>query len=108
MRLSLPERFNLSLDAIADNTSTSESVASLTINIPLVNIIAYDISILANKVYCHNFEHGAATNKTIPGKVITKAIDSLKVNDVDNVAHIWTMSPPCQPYTTTKGKHIQI
>lgn len=22
---------------------------------------------------------------------------------MDNKAHIWTMSPPCQPYTTTKG-----
>jgi site-specific DNA-cytosine methylase len=30
-------------------------------------------------------------------------IDGLKVHDVDGKADIWTMSPPCQPYTTTRG-----
>jgi site-specific DNA-cytosine methylase len=27
----------------------------------------------------------------------------LKLGDVDGKADIWTMSPPCQPYTTTHG-----
>ena len=31
------------------------------------------------------------------------SIDGLKLADLDNKSDIWTMSPPCQPYTTTRG-----
>eukprot|EP01035_Chromulina_nebulosa_P018022 gene18022-23663_t len=34
---------------------------------------------------------------------VANDIDGLKFSDVDGKADIWTMSPPCQPYTTTKG-----
>ncbi|RGB29403.1 S-adenosyl-L-methionine-dependent methyltransferase [Rhizophagus diaphanus] len=51
---------------------------------------SFDINLVANSVYKHNF-----------GKdPITKAIDSLTVEDIEKYkANCWLMSPPCQPYT---------
>ncbi|CAB4405167.1 unnamed protein product [Rhizophagus irregularis] len=53
-------------------------------------VASFDINLVANSVYKHNF-----------GKdPITKAIDSLTVEDIEKYkANCWLMSPPCQPYT---------
>ncbi|CAG8634242.1 14519_t:CDS:2, partial [Funneliformis mosseae] len=53
-------------------------------------VASFDINIIANSVYKHNF-----------GKdPITKAIDSLVIKDIEKYkANCWLMSPPCQPYT---------
>ena len=32
-------------------------------------------------------------------------IEGVQVADLDGRADVWTMSPPCQPYTTTRGAH---
>lgn len=55
---------------------------------------AYDISLHANRTYQHNFPNE---------KVTTKLVEQLKAADLDGVADLWTMSPPCQPFTTTRG-----
>ncbi|CAJ0834592.1 13644_t:CDS:2 [Entrophospora sp. SA101] len=53
-------------------------------------VAAFDINIVANAVYKHNF------NK----EPIVKGIDSLSVEDIEKYnANCWFMSPPCQPYT---------
>ncbi len=55
---------------------------------------AYDISLYANRTYKHNF---------INDQVSTKLVEQLKVQDLDGKADLWTMSPPCQPFTMTRG-----
>lgn len=55
---------------------------------------AYDISLYANRTYKQNF----------PGdEVSTKLVEQLKTTDLDGRADLWTMSPPCQPFTMTRG-----
>lgn len=56
--------------------------------------LAYDVSLHANNAYKNNFE---AT------EVFTKLVEQLKPKDLDGKADLWTMSPPCQPFTKTKG-----
>jgi tRNA (cytosine38-C5)-methyltransferase len=55
---------------------------------------AYDISIHANRTYKHNFPDDL---------VSTKLVEQLKPPDLNGKADLWTMSPPCQPFTTTLG-----
>ena len=62
-------------------------------NLSLGTFKAIDTSELVNQVYRHNF------NGEEPWKV---NIETIKVKDLDGKARIWTMSPPCQPFTTTK------
>lgn len=50
---------------------------------------AYDISTTANKVYEYNFRESP--------KCVS--IEHLSLRQVDGVADIWLLSPPCQPYT---------
>ncbi|KAI8371947.1 S-adenosyl-L-methionine-dependent methyltransferase [Choanephora cucurbitarum] len=51
---------------------------------------AFDINVVANKVYSYNFN-------ITPSK---KLIDRLTVDDVEKYkADCWLLSPPCQPYT---------
>lgn len=59
---------------------TDQSLASCT---------AYDISLTANAVYRANFDD----------KVCTKLVEQLHSVPA---ADLWTMSPPCQPFTTTR------
>mmetsp|Transcript_17896 Transcript_17896/g.26479 ORF Transcript_17896/g.26479 Transcript_17896/m.26479 type:complete len:569 (-) Transcript_17896:213-1919(-) len=56
---------------------------------------AYDISLHANNTYNHNHSDHS--------KVITKLVEQLKPVDLDGKADLWTMSPPCQPFTNTRG-----
>lgn len=56
----------------------------------LASCQAYDISLYANQMYKHN----------IDDNVSTRLVEQLKeLPEVD----LWTMSPPCQPFTTTRG-----
>eukprot|EP00923_Selenidium_pygospionis_P027265 GHVN01048988.1.p1 GENE.GHVN01048988.1~~GHVN01048988.1.p1 ORF type:complete len:101 (+),score=6.47 GHVN01048988.1:30-332(+) len=55
----------------------------------LARIFSYDINLLANETYHANFgDH--------PSK---RSIENLSLKEVDGVANLWLMSPPCQPYT---------
>jgi tRNA (cytosine38-C5)-methyltransferase len=66
---------------------------------------AYDISIYANRCYQHNFSRSDPTTNS---NVSTKLVEHLKADDVDanGQSHLWTLSPPCQPFTTN-GKNKQ-
>ena len=86
---------------------------------------AYDISLHANKVYEHNFHNNESSSSSTSkvstkiteqlkksdnqstSKVSTKLVEQLKKSDVDGKADIWTMSPPCQPFTRT-GKGLDL
>ncbi|KAG2212202.1 hypothetical protein INT46_000403 [Mucor plumbeus] len=63
------------------------------LNIAKVNaqvVEAFDVNLIANKVYQHNFKH-------MPSK---KTIDRLTAKEIDRYkATCWLLSPPCQPYT---------
>ena len=71
-------------------------------------IIAIDCNDTVCDVYDHNF-HKHKTTETFDGisesemRRVLIAQGSVNVEDVDNIADIWTMSPPCQPYTKTRG-----
>ena len=59
---------------------------------------AYDISLHANNVYHYNF--CGSSNKG-SDSVCTKLVEQLKSKDILPLrANLWTMSPPCQPFTT--------
>ena len=59
---------------------------------------AYDISLHANKVYHHNF----CSDSDKSDSVCTKLVEQLKPKDIASLhANLWTMSPPCQPFTTS-------
>merc|ERR1712126_111373 len=52
---------------------------------------AFDINTSANFVYKHNFPKA---------NLLQKNIEGLQVNYLEDLAaDVWTMSPPCQPYT---------
>ena len=67
----------------------------LAIPMPVRRCVAYDTSLIANQIYSHNFKD----------KACAKLVEQLKVEDVDDGSELWTMSPPCQPFTTTLGAH---
>lgn len=55
---------------------------------------AFDISLYANATYRHNFDEEART----------KLVEQLKSEELDRLeANLWTLSPPCQPFTRTRG-----
>jgi tRNA (cytosine38-C5)-methyltransferase len=58
---------------------------------------AFEISEKANAVYRHNFPEQ-------PGSfgVRTKLVEQLSVKDLPKSSNLWTMSPPCQPFTNTR------
>jgi len=99
----------------ADQSSSSISSRN---RLKLESCEAYEISLHANRTYAHNFQEkcSAAKQKTskasktsssntpIPKfSVTTKLVEQLKPADLDGAADLWTLSPPCQPFTTTKG-----
>mmetsp|Transcript_29432 Transcript_29432/g.43376 ORF Transcript_29432/g.43376 Transcript_29432/m.43376 type:complete len:431 (+) Transcript_29432:27-1319(+) len=69
----------------------------------LSSCIAYEISLQANATYAHNFSHDTEKGKNKAFYVKTKLVEQLKPKDLDNQADLWTMSPPCQPFTTTRN-----
>ena len=70
--------------------------------LPITKITAYDCNDIANQIYHHNF-HTTCIDNITNSKLKRMLIDNLSVADVDGIADIWTMSPPCQPYTTTRN-----
>ncbi len=82
----------LSLEG-ALRTLPEDRSAELTAN-RAVTFTAFDTSDLVNQCYRLNF----------PGCTVRQVnIESLKMADLDGAAEIWTMSPPCQPFTTTQN-----
>lgn len=64
------------------------SVMEAGLNTKMVE--AFDINDLANDVYQHNFGHRPHQGN----------IQTLSATDLDSYqAHVWLLSPPCQPYT---------
>ncbi|RUP44925.1 hypothetical protein BC936DRAFT_148858 [Jimgerdemannia flammicorona] len=58
---------------------------------------AFDINTTANEIYTHNFGKGVVAQRNI---------EALSLSFYDKLrADIWTMSPPCQPYTRTGLKN---
>jgi len=96
----------------ADQSSSSSSSRN---SFKLESCEAYEISLHANRTYAHNFQekYSTTTQKTskksssstrIPKfSVTTKLVEQLNPEDLDGAADLWTLSPPCQPFTTTKG-----
>ena len=80
---------------------------------------AYEISLNANDTYRHNFhqcrqgESGSQSNNNTNNSqnnftVKTKLIEQLSTSTIaSHDANLWTMSPPCQPFTsTTNAKRL--
>ena len=96
----------------ADGTFAESGASSLH----LASCHAYEISLFANGVYERNFkdnkEDDAQSENAEKGKrskhknkkfgVHTKLVEQLKVEQLDGKADLWTMSPPCQPFTRTR------
>ena len=63
---------------------------------------AYDISQYANQTYLYNHVPTQDNNGNNHGSttVSTKLVEQLR--DIPK-ADLWTLSPPCQPFTTTRG-----
>lgn len=77
---------------------------------PIYRVHAYDQASVPNAVYRHNFERKDINN--MPGLDNVRisllkdtVVQALGPSALDNEADIWTMSPPCQPYTTTRGAY---
>ncbi len=88
MRISL-EKALLLLNKDLDKTNR---------NFVLESCRAYDISLHANNVYHHNF----CSDSDSHDSVCTKLVEQLKPKDIAPLhANLWTMSPPCQPFTTS-------
>jgi len=75
---------------------------------------AYEISLAANTTYQHNFHKDEIHLKSSTSEfsVNTKLVEQLCPTDRKRRnpellkfrrANLWTMSPPCQPFTTTRG-----
>ena len=63
------------------------------------------------QVYRHNFipsassSSNALSNSVPESRLKEVLLEGVKLSELDgtNAADIWTMSPPCQPFTTTRG-----
>jgi site-specific DNA-cytosine methylase len=73
---------------------------------PVTKITAFDCSTIANNVYEFNFHHRRDPLRhpanIQDSKLQTMLVQHLSVQAADNAADIWTMSPPCQPFTQTR------
>ena len=66
---------------------------------PVSSVTAVDINPSANRLYSHNFN----TTKLLQQNIL--GISSEFVKQIQ--AHLWTMSPPCQPFTR-QGKKLDL
>lgn len=63
---------------------------------------AYEISDICNKVYRWNIVSTSKEDLNSSFSVQTKLVEQLKPHQLDSQADLWTMSPPCQPFTSTR------
>jgi hypothetical protein len=74
--------------------------------VPVKEITAFDINRVANQFYEYNFHSSSSPLNHIEKKrdqLKTAVVESLRLEEVDGKSDLWTMSPPCQPFTTTRG-----
>mmetsp|Transcript_27208 Transcript_27208/g.35672 ORF Transcript_27208/g.35672 Transcript_27208/m.35672 type:complete len:382 (-) Transcript_27208:9-1154(-) len=69
----------------------------LALPIEIKKITAYEIADAACETYKLNFIDDDMTVSILKKNLV----EHIKVGDIDGKADIWTMSPPCQPFTTT-------
>lgn len=67
-----------------------------TLDVELATCQAYEISLYANETYRNNFRERNGCCR-----VYTKLVEQLTVDNLPE-ADLWTMSPPCQPFTNTR------
>jgi len=86
----------------------STCTCSIPLQITLEACHAYEISLHANDTYRHNFHQSRPSNHDDDFTVTTKLIEQLPTSAIAaHNANIWTMSPPCQPFTsTTNAKRL--
>ena len=92
------------LQANMANTRTKTDANTGNCYTHLESCHAYEISLHANDTYRHNFFHDDNTdnNKCKQFTVTTKLIEQLSTSTIaSHRANLWTMSPPCQPFTST-------
>jgi tRNA (cytosine38-C5)-methyltransferase len=53
-----------------------------------LNIRAFDVNLIANSVYKHNWDDN----------VVCKSIEQLDIGSIKLDSDLWLLSPPCQPY----------
>jgi tRNA (cytosine38-C5)-methyltransferase len=70
----------------------------LAVPVRVRHITAFDISISGEKTYKHNF-----CVRDESEVYVRKLIEQIPVAQLDGKADLWTMSPPCQPFSTTKA-----
>lgn len=85
----------------------------LPADVQITQITAFDLSSVANHVYTHNFHlrpdpliHPLpCTSQPSRHSSILRnvSVQSLSLQYLDGAADIWTLSPPCQPHTLTRG-----
>jgi tRNA (cytosine38-C5)-methyltransferase len=87
------------LAAVRRKTPPAATAAATAAATKLSACWAFEISEKANAVYRHNFP-----NEQQPGSfgVRTKLVEQLTVQDLPQNSNLWTMSPPCQPFTNTR------
>jgi len=69
------------------------------VDVSLASCHAYDISLEANAVYRHNF---LEDDDSPSFSIRTKLVEQLKAEDLPHECNMWTLSPPCQPFTKTR------
>ncbi|KAL6745637.1 S-adenosyl-L-methionine-dependent methyltransferase [Haematococcus lacustris] len=58
------------------------------------DVVAIDVNQVANRVYAHNFQH----------QPLTRDLNQMTAAELDSIgARLWCLSPPCQPFTTTRN-----
>jgi tRNA (cytosine38-C5)-methyltransferase len=61
---------------------------------------AFDVNLIANQTYIHNFRSHSTKPKRDATSPSSLSIEYITSSELDKyTANIWMMSPPCQPYT---------
>lgn len=88
---------------VALGRALEESTASADARPQIMSCTAYEISEKANDVYRYNFHQEKQQQQQQPEFCVrTKLVEQLKVTDLPPQSNLWTMSPPCQPFTRTR------
>lgn len=101
--------FEQAITRFNENISAKSELSQLELS----KILAIDTSDVVNRCYKANFPD-TATRKRKRNVVVSKShellqmnIEFLQVDEIEELGTVWTMSPPCQPFTTThKAKQL--